>query len=94
MALDVSQLNLAQTAEARQRSLSRRGAGTPEEFDQSVANRQKCEAQVDAARALLEQAEADHLTTIRAATANVNLAKMAVRNGEIELGYCRMSAAD
>jgi RND family efflux transporter MFP subunit len=92
VALDVSQLNLAQTAEARQRSLSRRGAGTPEEMDQSVANRQKCEAQVDAAHAKLEQAESDHKTTINAAVANVNLAKMAVRNGEIELSYCRMTA--
>ena len=43
-------------------------------------------------RAKLEQAEADHQTTILAAVANVNLAKMAVRNAEIELSYCRMNA--
>jgi RND family efflux transporter MFP subunit len=92
LALDLSQLNLAQTAEARQRTLTRRSAGTPEELDQAVANRKKGEAQVDAARAKLEQADADHQTTILAAVANVNLAKMAVRNAEIELSYCRMSA--
>jgi membrane fusion protein (multidrug efflux system) len=92
LALDLSQLNLAQTAEARQRSLTRRSAGTPEELDQAVANRKKNEAQVEATRAKLEQAEADHETTIRAAVANVGLAKMAVRNAEIELSYCRMNA--
>jgi membrane fusion protein (multidrug efflux system) len=92
VALDESQLTLAETAEARQRSLTRRNAGTPEELDQSVANRKKAEAQVAAARASLEQAEADHQTTNRAALANVDLAKMAVRYAEIELGYCRMTA--
>jgi RND family efflux transporter MFP subunit len=92
VALDQSQLSLAKTAEARQRSLTRRNAGTTEELDQAVANRKKGEAQVEAARAKLEQAEADHQTTILAAVANANLAKMAVRNAEIELSYCRMSA--
>jgi RND family efflux transporter MFP subunit len=92
LALDLSQLNLAQTAEARERSLSRRNAGTPEQLDQAVANRKKTEAQVGAARAKLEQADADHQTTILAAVTNVNLAKAAVRNAEIELSYCRMTA--
>ena len=67
VALDLSQLNLAQTAEARERNLRRRNAGTAEALDQAVASRKKCEAQVDASRAKLEQADADHQTTILAA---------------------------
>lgn len=92
LALDESQLILAKAAEARERSLTRRNAGTPEQLDQAVANRQKSEAQVEAARAKLEQAEADHYTTVRAAVAIADLAKMAVRNATIELSYCRMTA--
>jgi RND family efflux transporter MFP subunit len=92
LALDQSQLNLAKTALARQRSLTRRGAGTPEEMDQADANCKKNEAQVEATRAKLVQAEADHETAILAAQANVGSARMMTRNAEIELGYCRMTA--
>jgi RND family efflux transporter MFP subunit len=92
LALDLSQLSLAKTAQARQRSLTRRGAGTPEEMDQSDANCKKNEAQVEATRAKLVQAEADHETAILTAQANAGSARMMVRNAEIELGYCRMTA--
>ncbi len=51
LALDLSQLNLARTMQARQRSLTRRGAGTPEEMDQVDSNCKKNEAQVEATRA-------------------------------------------
>jgi membrane fusion protein (multidrug efflux system) len=92
LALDQSQLNLARTAEARQRSLTARGAGSQEELDQAVATRRKNAAQVEATRANLEQAEADYQTNILAAEASAGSARMAVRNTEIELGYCRMYA--
>src|SRR4051794_24514187 len=92
LALDESQLELARVAETRQRNLISRGAGTREEMDQAEANRKKNEAQVDADRAHLEQAEADYKTNILSAEANVAAVRTAVRNAEIELGYCRMHA--
>jgi RND family efflux transporter MFP subunit len=90
LALDESQLRLAQLDENRQRSLFSKNAGTREEMDRTEANRKKNEAQVDATRASLDQAEADFETNILGAEANVGAARTAVRNAEIELGYCRM----
>ena len=92
LALDDSQLQLARLAEARQRSLTSRNAGSREELDQAEANRKKSEAQVQATRAHLDQAEADYITNILGYEANVASARTAVRNAEIELGYCRMYA--
>lgn len=90
--LDESQLQLARLAETRQRNLIGRGAGTREEMDQAEASRKKNEAQVEATKASLEQAEADYETNILAAEGNAGAARTAVRNAEIELGYCRMYA--
>ena len=93
LALDESQLQLARLAEARQRNLATRNAGTQEELDQAEANRKKNEAQVEADRANLEQAEADYETNILSAEAERRHGpRTAVRNAEIELGYCRMYA--
>jgi membrane fusion protein (multidrug efflux system) len=92
LTLDMSQLNLARIVEARQRTLTDRGVGTREEMDQAEASRKKNAAQVEATRAQLNQMEADYETNILAAEAVVGSARMAVRNAEIELGYCRMSA--
>ena len=52
----------------------------------------KTEAQVEADQANLEQAEADYETNILAAKASVAQAKAEVRNAEIDLGYCRITA--
>lgn len=90
LALDESQLQLARLSEARLRSLLTRGAGTQEEMDQAEATRKKNEAQVDADKAHRDQAEADYKTGILSAEASVGTARQAVRNFEIELGYCRM----
>ena len=90
LALDESQLQLARVAEARQRNLSGRGAGSREELDQAEANRKKNEAQVDADQAALSQAVADYDTNLLVCKANAEAAKTAVRAAEIELGYCRM----
>ena len=92
LALDDSQLQLARLAEARQRNLTSRNAGSREELDQAEANRKKSEAQVQATRANLDQVEADYVTNILGYEANVASARTAVRNAEIELGYCRMYA--
>jgi RND family efflux transporter MFP subunit len=90
LALDESQLKLAQIDENRQHNLFNRNAGTREEMDRTEANRRKNEAQVEATRASLDQAEADYETNILGAEANAGAARTAVRNAEIELGYCRM----
>jgi RND family efflux transporter MFP subunit len=90
LALDDSQLKLAQIDESRQRNLYARNAGTREETDRTEANRKKNEAQVEASRASLDQAEADYETNILGAEANAGAARTAVQNAEIELGYCRM----
>jgi membrane fusion protein (multidrug efflux system) len=92
LALDLSQLNLARVIEARQRTLTGRGVGAREEMDQAEAARKKNEAQVEATRAQLAQMEGDYETNILAAQAVAGSARMAVRNAEIELGYCRMYA--
>ena len=90
LALDESQLKLAQLDENRQHNLFTRNAGTREEMDRTEANRKKNEAQVEASRASFDQAEADFETNILGAEANAGAARTAVRNAEIELGYCRM----
>jgi RND family efflux transporter MFP subunit len=90
LALDESQLKLAQIDVNRQHNLFSRNAGTREEMDRTEANRTKNEAQVEATKAGLDQAEADYETNILGAEANVGAARTAVRNAEIELGYCRM----
>jgi RND family efflux transporter MFP subunit len=90
LALDESQLKLAQIDETRQHNLFSKNAGTREEMDRTEANRRKNEAQVEATRASLDQAEADYETNILGAEANAGAARTAVRNAEIELGYCRM----
>jgi multidrug efflux pump subunit AcrA (membrane-fusion protein) len=90
LALDASQLTLARIEEQRQRSLFTRNAGTREEMDRTEASRKKNESQVAATQASLDQAEADYETNILGAKANAAAARTAVRNAEIELGYCRM----
>ena len=52
--------------------------------------RKKDAAQVEADKASLDQAKADYETGIVAARADVDGAKAAVPDAEIDLGYCRM----
>src|SRR5262245_32562419 len=92
LALDESQLQLARLTSNRQRNLIARGAGTREEMDQADAALKKNEAQVLSTKASLAQVEADYETNILAAEANAAAARTAIRNAEIELGYCRMYA--
>src|SRR3954447_17139981 len=60
LALDQAQLALARIEERRNRALVARNAGSREDLDKTEADRKKFEAQVDADRAGLEQAEADY----------------------------------
>lgn len=90
LALDESQLRLAAEEERRLRDLVANKTITADEWDTAVANRQKCEAQVQATKANLKQTEADYGINILSAQANVSAAKTAVHNAEIELSYCRI----
>jgi membrane fusion protein (multidrug efflux system) len=90
--LDRAQLLLAQIQEQRNRTLLSRHAGSSEDLDKTEADRKRWESQVEADRAHLEQAKADYAVGIATAQAQVFGAKAAVRDAELNLGYCRMSA--
>lgn len=92
LALDESQLRLAQDDERRVRGLVQTRALTEQDLEQSTASLQKNIAQVNATKATLQQAEADYATNIRSAEALVAGARTAVRDAEIELSYCRIVA--
>jgi membrane fusion protein, multidrug efflux system len=92
LALDQAQLDLARAEEKRERSLLTRNAATLEDVDRRVAERKKYEAQVEADRANHEQAKADYEVGILSARAQVEAAQAAVRDAELNLGYCRMYA--
>jgi RND family efflux transporter MFP subunit len=90
--LDEAQFELAQIQERRNRALVARNAGSAEDLDKTAAERKRWESQVAADRAQLEQANADYTVGIAAAEAQVSAAKAAVRDAELNLGYCRMTA--
>lgn len=92
VALDDSQLSLARIDETRQKTLMSRNAGTREEMDRFEAQRRKTEAQVESSKASMDQAAADYETGILSAEANAATARAALRNADIELGYCRMTS--
>ncbi len=93
LALDQAQLNLGLVEENRAKSLQSRNAASREDVDRAEANRKKYEAQVGSDKASLEQAKADYEVGILAAKAQSEAARAAVRDAEINLGYCRMTAA-
>ncbi|QEH37421.1 Multidrug resistance protein MexA precursor [Aquisphaera giovannonii] len=90
--LDQAQLGLARITERRNAALVARNAGSIEDLDRSEADRRRWESQVEADRANLAQANADYAVGIAAAEAQVSAAKSAVRDAELNLGYCRMVA--
>ena len=86
-------LELAEVEERREQIAA--ASATPPRSRTSSASRRirkKDAAQVEADQANLEQAKADYDTNILAAQADVEAAKAAVRDAEINLGYCRMSS--
>jgi membrane fusion protein (multidrug efflux system) len=72
--------------------LLKRNASSVEDVQRKTAIRQKDVAQVDAYKASLDQAKADHETSIIAAQADVAGAKARVTDARIDLSYCRMSS--
>lgn len=90
--LNQSQQSLAQIEVQRARALMTRNAGTREEQDRAEAALGRWDAQVNADRATLEQAKADFDLNILAAKSSLAAARAEVRNAEIDLGYCRVSA--
>jgi membrane fusion protein (multidrug efflux system) len=90
--LDRAQLLLAQIQERRNRNLVNRNAGSAEDLDKTEADRRRWDSQVEADRAQLEQARADYAVGIASAQALVSMARAAVRDAELNLGYCRMYA--
>ena len=83
-------LNLVE--ESRQINLIRRGAASQEDVDRAVAIRKRSEAEVQGNKASLDQARADYDTNILSAQADVAAAQSAVRDAELDLGYCRMTS--
>lgn len=92
VALDQAILELSEVEERREQSLFKRNAASLEDVQRKQALRKKDAAQVDADRANLQQAKADHETNILSAQAEVDGAKARVHDAEIELSYCRMSS--
>jgi membrane fusion protein, multidrug efflux system len=90
--LDRAQLRLAQILERRNRALVSRNAGSAEDLDKTEADRRRWESQVEADHAHLAQAKSDYAVGIASAGAQVSAAKAAVRDAELNLGYCRMVA--
>jgi RND family efflux transporter MFP subunit len=90
--LSESQLLLAQQEEQRQRDLFDRKITTQAEMQQALATRDSRAADVESARARQEQEVASYDTTILSCRAAVDSAKVAVRNAELDLSYCRMHA--
>lgn len=87
-----SQLHLANQEEQRLSNLIARKVATEAEMDQVVATRQAREAEVESAKARLEQETASYDTTILSSQAAVESARIAVRNADLDLSYCRMHA--
>jgi RND family efflux transporter MFP subunit len=90
--VDQASLALAEVEERREQSLFKRNASTVEDVQRRLALRKRDEAQVEADQANLEQTKADYETNIIAARAEVEGAKAAVLDAELDLGYCRMSS--
>jgi membrane fusion protein (multidrug efflux system) len=90
--LDRAQLVLAQIQERRNRALVSRNAGSAEDLDKTEADRKRWESQVEADRAHLAQAKTDYAVGIASAQAQVSASRAAVRDAELNLGYCRMYA--
>ncbi|WZO98995.1 efflux RND transporter periplasmic adaptor subunit [Isosphaeraceae bacterium EP7] len=90
--LSRAQLALGQIQEHRSQNLLSRKAGSAEDLDKAAADRRRWEAQVEADLANHDQSKADYAVGIAAAKAQVSAARAAVREAELNLGYCRMEA--
>ncbi len=87
-----SQLSFAQQEERRIKGLREQRISTDAELEQTISTRKVREAEVESAKANLEQAQAVYETTILSCRAQVESARIAVRNAALDLSYCRMEA--
>ncbi|REK18190.1 MAG: efflux RND transporter periplasmic adaptor subunit [Planctomycetota bacterium] len=92
LALDEAVLLQADSNAKRLRRLVSGKTVTEDEYERAEASRRQAVAQVESSKAALLQAQADFETNILAARAALAAARTAIRNAEIELGYCRMTA--
>ncbi len=92
LALDEAQLLLSQLEERRSRALLARNAASREDEDRAEANLKKAAAQVEADRASYDRSKSDYEVNILSARAQLDEAIAAVKNAELDLGYCRMYA--
>jgi RND family efflux transporter MFP subunit len=90
--LSKASLELSVVEERREANLLARAAASRENFDRMQSARKKSEAQVEADKASLLQANADYDANTLIAKANVEKAKADLTVAEIDLGYCRMYA--
>jgi RND family efflux transporter MFP subunit len=91
-AVDQAGLELAEVEERREQSLYKRNASTVEDVQRKQAMRKRDAAQVEADDANIEQTRADYDTNILSAQADVEGAKAALLDAQINLGYCRLSS--
>jgi membrane fusion protein (multidrug efflux system) len=92
LALDQAGLSQAESSETRLRKLISGRTVTQDEFERAESARKQAAAQVESSLASLDQAEADFETNILGAQATVAASRTTMRNAEIELAYCRMTA--
>lgn len=92
LALDRSQLVLAEIEERRTRNLVARNTASREDLDKAEAERKKYEAQVNSDIANLEQSKSDYETNILSAKGLADEAAATVDSAKLDLGYCRMYA--
>jgi membrane fusion protein (multidrug efflux system) len=92
VAVDEAALAQAESNAKRLRGLVAERTVTQDDYERADALRKQAAAQVLASRAALYQAKADFDTNKLAAKASIAAAQTAVRNAEIELSYCRMTA--
>lgn len=92
VSLSESEVRLARQEEQRIRGLFQKQIATESDMDQAASTRKSREADLESAKANMEQALATYDTTILTCEAQAESAKIEVRNAQLDLSYCRMSA--
>lgn len=90
--LNESQITLARQEEQRVRGLYQRKIATEAEMEQASSALESRTAELESAKANFDQAKSTYETTILSCRAQVEAAAIAVRNAQLDLGYCRMAA--
>lgn len=90
--LSRSQVDLATQEERRIRNLYERKVATDADLDTTVATLKSRQAELESALAHLSQAEATYETSLLTSEAKLESARIGVRNAELDLSYCRMTA--